>query len=68
MPKDPTLATRAATPEVHRGYQTWHRQLDSTVVEWVEVNAKASVDEFEAFLRSLYNSPTMRARFPEGLP
>lgn len=68
--RDPRLVSRAADKEAHYGYQTWHRELDKEVVDWLESpeNQQATVEEFERFLRSLYDRPEMKKRFPEGLP
>gem|GEM_PF-1314195 len=68
--RDPRLVSRAADKEAHYGYQTWRRDLDEQVVDWLESpeNQQATVEEFERFLRSLYDRPEMRKRFPEGLP
>jgi hypothetical protein len=66
--RDPRLVTRAADKQAHYGYQRWHVELDAEVVKWIEDNKKATVGEFEKFLRELYDRPDMKKRFPEGLP
>jgi len=62
--------TRAEDEQAPYGYQRWHRELDATVVDWLKApeNKNATVEQFEAFLRSLYDTPEKRKRFPEGLP
>lgn len=65
-PRDPRFVTRAVDEPSHCGYQQWHRDVDEEVIEWLEANAKATPDEFEAFLREVYNRPSMRVRFPLG--
>jgi hypothetical protein len=68
--RDPRLVTRAADKQAHYSYQRWHRELDEEVVRWLQSpkNKEATVEDFEKFLRSLYDQPEMRKRFPEGLP
>jgi TRAP-type C4-dicarboxylate transport system permease small subunit len=64
--RDPRFVTRAADKAAHNGYQKWHRDVDREVVDWLDSNIKAIPREFEAFLRSIYNRPEMRLRFPDG--
>ena len=65
--RDPRFVTRAVDGAAHRGYQRWHRDLDREVMAWIRDNKKATPAQFEAYLRSLYNRPELRARFPAGL-
>ncbi|HYO67289.1 MAG TPA: Wall-associated protein precursor [Archangium sp.] len=64
--RDPRFVSRAADEKSHCGYQEWHRKVDAEVVAWLERFRKATPQEFEAFLREIYNRPLMRARFPLG--
>ncbi|MFY0575861.1 hypothetical protein ACN28S_17190 [Cystobacter fuscus] len=64
--RDPRFVTRASDKASHNGYQKWHRDVDDEVVEWLKRTDKATPEEFEAFLRQLYNRPEMRTRFPNG--
>lgn len=64
--RDPRFVTRAADKESHNGYQRWHRDLDEEVIKWLDDYDDVTPQEFEAFLRSIYNQPAMRARFPDG--
>ena len=64
--RDPRLVTRATDKASHNGYQKWHRDVDDEVIEWLGRYDTATPEEFEAFLRQLYNRPAMRARFPDG--
>jgi hypothetical protein len=64
--RDPRFVTRGANKDAHNGYQTWHREVDREVVDWLRRYIKATPEEFEAFLRQIYNRPEMRARFPNG--
>ena len=65
--RDPRFVTRAVDGAAHRGYQRWHRDLDDEVVAWIREFDQATPAQFEAYLRSLYNRPALRARFPDGL-
>jgi hypothetical protein len=64
--RDPRFKMRAANKESHNGYQKWHRDVDEEVIKWLESTKQATPAEFEAFLRSIYSRPDMRARFPHG--
>ncbi len=48
----------------HFGWQTWHREVDREVEEWLKKNAKAGLEEFLQFLRRIYGRPDMQYRFP----
>jgi hypothetical protein len=67
-PRDPRLATQAADQAAHSGWQTWHRELDAEVAEWVRhpANANKAPADFEAWLRLRYSQPDLKARFPKG--
>lgn len=54
---------QALTLEAHKGYQTWHRIIDNTVVQWLRDNPQATLEEFANELYSLYNTPEMIGRF-----
>jgi hypothetical protein len=64
--RDPRFVTRAADKDAHNGYQQWHRDTDRKVIEWLKTYKDATPEQFEAFLRQLYNQPDLRARFPDG--
>jgi len=64
--RDPRFVARAADKAAHNGYQRWHRDLDTEVIEWLESYREATPHQFEAKLREIYNRPDMRARFPHG--
>lgn len=64
--RDPRFVTRAADKPSHCGYQDWHRKIDEEVIDWLNTHRAATAREFEAFLRSIYKRPDMRARFPNG--
>jgi hypothetical protein len=40
--------------------------LDKEIVKWLKDHLTATPEEFEAYLRQVYNRPEMRARFPDG--
>jgi hypothetical protein len=66
QPRDPRFVSRAVDEKAHCGYQEWHREVDREVIEWLQLRKKATPEQFEAFLREIYNRPAMRARFPNG--
>jgi hypothetical protein len=56
--------SRAATGTT----QNWfHRQLDQQVSTWVKDNPAATQQEFENYLREVYQRPEVLDRFPDGL-
>jgi predicted Holliday junction resolvase-like endonuclease len=65
-PRDPRFVTRAVDKAAHNGYQDWHRKIDKEVARWLSDHAKATPEQFEAFLRSVYSRPEMLLRFPNG--
>jgi hypothetical protein len=65
-PRDPRFVTQALDDAAHRGYQTWHRQLDAEVVDWLASNPNATTTAFEQFLRGRYAQEDLIARFPNG--
>lgn len=65
-PRDPRFVTRAVDEAAHCGYQDWHRKVDAEVAEWLRTFRSATARDFEAYLRSIYNRPDMRKRFPLG--
>ena len=65
-PRDERFKARAKDEESHCGYQSWHREVDSEVIEWLERNERATPKQFEQYLREIYNRPEMRKRFPHG--
>ena len=64
--RDPRFVSRAVDEKAHCGYQSWHRDVDDEVVNWLINRRQATREEFEAFLREIYTRPAMRARFPNG--
>lgn len=66
-PRDKRFEIRAKDKESHCGYQQWHRDVDEEVIRWLQREAKATKEQFERFLREIYNRPEMRKRFPDGL-
>lgn len=64
--RDPRFVSRAVDKKSHCGYQEWHRKVDDEVVAWLKKYRQATPEQFEAFLREIYNRPSMRARFPNG--
>lgn len=62
--KDARFIYNAADEGAHRGYQTWHRKYDKIVTDWLEVNGKATADEFLKFLDSLHQEPWLKKHIP----
>ncbi|HLL52960.1 MAG TPA: hypothetical protein VK447_05400 [Myxococcaceae bacterium] len=65
--RDPRFVTRAADKASHNGYQQWHRDVDKEVISWLTDHPEATIHQFEAKLREIYNRPAIRARFPDGI-
>lgn len=61
---DPRFLARAKDLLSHFGYQTWHRNVDKEVVDWLVEHRNAAAEEFLDFLRSVYSRADLRARFP----
>ncbi len=62
-----TSVVQALTPEAHRGYQTWHRDIDNAMVAWLIEHPLATVNDFWSTLYTLYNTPDMIERFGMGV-
>jgi hypothetical protein len=65
--RDSRFVTQAIDKDGHRGYQQWHRQLDSEIAQHVQNTPGITPEEFEEFLRMRYRQPALLARFPNGL-
>ena len=65
--RDPRFVTRAIDRDAHRGYQRWHRQLDSEIEDHILASPEMTPQDFEEFLRTRYREPDLIARFPNGL-
>jgi hypothetical protein len=57
---------QARDKKAHCGYQKWHRDVDDEVINWLKEYKEATPEEFEAFLRKVYNRSALRWRFPHG--
>ena len=64
--RDPRFTTRAVNEDAHRGYQTWHRELDAEFENWLLRNPSATKEVFERQLRQRYSQPDLKWRFPNG--
>jgi hypothetical protein len=64
--RDPRFVTRASDAFAHRGYQTWHRNLDAEVAGWIRSNPNATQLQFESYMHGLYQRPDLLSRFPGG--
>jgi hypothetical protein len=65
-PRDERYVAKAKDKESHCGYQKWHRDVDLEVIKWLRDHKKATQEQFEAFLREIYNRKDMLKRFPRG--
>ncbi|QRK11983.1 Wall-associated protein precursor [Archangium violaceum] len=65
-PRDPRFVARAVDEKAHCGYQEWHRKVDDEVIAWLRRYPKATVEQFESYLREIYSRPDMLKRFPHG--
>jgi len=65
--RDPRFVTQARDALSHRGYQQWHRNLDTEVAGWIRNNPNATPAQFESYLRGVYQRPDILERFPSGL-
>ncbi len=65
--RDPRLMTRAIDSDSHRGYQTWHRNLDNEIAAHIRGNLDITREQFEQYLRDRYAQPDLLSRFPNGL-
>lgn len=66
-PRDERFVAKAKDQESHCCYQHWHRAVDLEVIAWLRRFRGATREEFESFLREIYNRPEMRRRFPRGI-
>jgi hypothetical protein len=64
--RDPRFVLRGADLDAHRGYQKWHQELDQEIADWLRQRPQATPEKFEAYLRSLYERPELKQRFPQG--
>jgi hypothetical protein len=64
--RDKRFEAIAGSNEAHRGYQNWHRELDTEVVAWIRTNRRATPLEFESWLKQRYSKPDLKGRFPDG--
>ncbi|MFL5346463.1 MAG: Wall-associated protein precursor [Hyalangium sp.] len=65
-PRDKRFVAQARNKKAHCGYQKWHRDVAQEVINWLKEQESATPEEFEAFLRSIYNRSALRWRFPNG--
>ncbi|XXF78197.1 Wall-associated protein precursor [Myxococcaceae bacterium GXIMD 01537] len=65
-PRDSRFVAHAKDEKAHCGYQQWHRDVDSEVIDWLRRMDRATPEQFERFLREIYGRSAMRERFPHG--
>jgi len=54
---------RAVNKEAHKGYQTWHRNYDNEMVNWLTEFKKATPQQFIDKLNRMHEVPDMVQRF-----
>ena len=54
---------KASTAADHRGYQTWHRDVDANTVKWLGDNRYATLADFCNYMNGVYGTADMTARF-----
>ena len=66
--RDPRFVTQAINKDAHNGYETWHRNYERQVNNWLDQHLEATPAEFEAYLTNLYKTDNaLNWRFPSGL-
>ncbi len=65
--RDRRFETQAIDLAAHKGYETWHRQLDDEIANHIRRDSTMTPQQFEDYLRSRYARPDLLARFPKGL-
>jgi RHS repeat-associated protein len=60
------LLVQALDKASHNGYQTWHREYDDQVVEWLKEHDQATIEEFLSFLQGLYSQTDLQQKFPDA--
>jgi hypothetical protein len=65
--RDERFVTQAINKEAHCGWKnTWHEHLDNEIARWIRERPEMTPQQFEAWLRSRYNQPDLKWRFPNG--
>jgi RHS repeat-associated protein len=65
--RDSRFVTQAKDLASHKGYDTFHRNLDAEVAGWIRANPSATQAQFETYLRGVYQRADVLERFPNGL-
>jgi hypothetical protein len=60
----PRFMARARNIWCHFGWQRWHRAVDKELSGWLGETAAAGLEDFLQFLKSVYDRPSMKYRFP----
>jgi len=47
----------------HNGYQSWHREYDNNLTNWLNMNPNATPKQFLQKLNSIYKTRDMVQRF-----
>lgn len=59
---------QAVDKAAHRGYQTWHREYDKQLLNFLADHRACTASEFKNFVNAIYRTPEMIARFGEYIP
>ena len=62
--EDAAFKYRAKDANAHKGYQQWHRDVDSTTVDWLQNNPNATPEQFKKFLNDMYQQPDISSKIP----
>jgi RHS repeat-associated protein len=66
--RDPRFTTQARDRASHWGYDTPQRNLEREIIDWLGRNPNATQQQFESYLRGVYQRPDVLRLFPNGLP
>lgn len=62
--QDERFIYRALDNAAHRGYQTWHRVYDQTVVAWLLKHQNSTPKMFQKYLHKIHQSGELQKRIP----
>ncbi len=62
--EDTRFIYNALDDTAHKGYQTWHRQYDKMVVDYIESHPELSPSKFKSWLDDLYQQSWLKERVP----
>lgn len=62
--EDTRFIYNALDGAAHKGYQTWHRQYDKMVVDYIQANPQLTPSQFQSYLHDLYQQSWLQQRIP----